>query len=356
MRILILTHAYSVHIERWLDGLRRRGHAVRALVREPAKAPDVIAPPAALARIAPLRQAWLATSFVSLLREFKPEMLHQHWFEVPRLSRLFPPALPLVISTWGADIIREWPAPELTAARQYATRAACVLGSSQFLADEAARVLDRPVERLYWGVDLRRFTPQPRPTHGFTVGFLKHLLPKYAPDVALVAFARVHAAMPDARLHFYGEGPMRERLIAQSRVLGVEDAVVFFGRIPYAQVPAALATFDVMVMPSRDRSETLGVAALEAQAMGVPVVASRIGGIPEAVRDGVGGLLVPPEDAQALADALLRLGRDPALRARLGTAGRAFVEEQFDWEVTLEGMNAIFERALAVAESGITHG
>jgi len=111
-------------------------------------------------------------------------------------------------------------------------------------------------------------------------------------------------------------------------------------------VPAAMAQCDIIVMPSRDASETLGIAALEAQAMGVPVIATEIGGIPEAVQDGVGGLLIPPGDAEALAAALLRLARDSALRARLGRQGRAFIAAHFDWERTLDAMEAVYRRVV----------
>lgn len=345
VRILILTHTYSVHIQRWHHGLQIRGHQVKVLVREGALAPDVSGPPAWAQRLAPVRKIWQLFAFFALLVTFRPQVLHQHWFEVPRLARFFPRRLPLVISVWGADIVREWREDERVAARRYAARATVVLGSSQFLADEATRFLARPVERLYWGVDLARFSPRPtEPREEFRIGFLKHLLPKYGPDVALRAFAQLVPDLPTASLHLYGDGDMRAELVADAERLGVSTAVHFHGKIPYDEVPDALAMFDVMVMPSRDASETLGVAALEAQAMGIPVVASDIGGVPEAVRDGDGGLLVPPNDPATLAEALRYLARHYDTRARLGRQGRAHVCAHFDWTHTLEEMDAVYRR------------
>lgn len=349
MRILIITHRYSVHIQRWQVGLSARGHRVAVLAREGDAAPWVYVPPAWLQRIAPLRQAWIVLSFLYLLLIFRPQVLHQHWFEVPRLAPLFPRRIPLVISTWGADIVRSWEQTEQEAARRYAARATVVLGSSQFLADAAATVLNRPVERLYWGVDLQQFFPRPAGAHdGFRIGFMKHLLPKYGPDVALSAFARLAPHVPTASLHLYGDGPMYHELVADTERLGLSSAVHFYGRIPYDEVPDAMAAFDVMVMPSRDPSETLGVAALEAQAMGIPVVATVIGGVPESVLHGEGGLLVPPDDPELLAEALQYLADRPEMRARLGEEGLARVRAQFDWSHTLDEMETVYHRVTGI--------
>lgn len=139
-------------------------------------------------------------------------------------------------------------------------------------------------------------------------------------DVLLAA-----AAHADARLHyaFCGTGSAEPALRAAAAPLG--DRVVFAGF--RTDVAACLAAADVAVLPSRH--EGLGVAALEAMAAGLPVVASRTGGLAEVVADGETGLLVPPEDAAALARALDRLAADAALRARFGGAGRARVRARY---------------------------
>jgi glycosyltransferase involved in cell wall biosynthesis len=114
----------------------------------------------------------------------------------------------------------------------------------------------------------------------------------------------------------------------------------------------AYAAADVLVLPSvldsRNDTEGLGVVLLEAMSYGVPVIASRIGGIPDIVGDGATGLLVPPGDAGALAAALERLAVDPSLRARLGSAGREHVRAQFSWDRIV----ARWEECYAAAMSG----
>jgi glycosyltransferase involved in cell wall biosynthesis len=141
-----------------------------------------------------------------------------------------------------------------------------------------------------------------------------------------------------------GEGPERRRLERQAARLGLGERVRFLGEVPHEQVPEVLQQLDIFAMPST--YEGFGVAALEAEAMELPVVASSVHGIPDVVVDGETGLLVPPRDRQALASALDRLVADGDLRRRLGQAGRAFVAEHYSWEENTAQMEALYEAAL----------
>jgi phosphatidylinositol alpha-1,6-mannosyltransferase len=119
--------------------------------------------------------------------------------------------------------------------------------------------------------------------------------------------------------------------------LGVGDDVVFAGGVSFPSLPEHYAAGDVFAMPCRTRRggldvEGLGMVYLEASATGLPVVAGDSGGAPEAVREGETGYVVGGDDVQALTDRLVTLLRDDALRARMGTAGRAWVEKQWDWD------------------------
>ncbi|HEY6744543.1 MAG TPA: glycosyltransferase family 4 protein [Mycobacteriales bacterium] len=127
-----------------------------------------------------------------------------------------------------------------------------------------------------------------------------------------------------------GDGPERGALERLAAGLGVADRVRVTGFLPHRAVPGLLAGAEVAVLPSR--YEELGTALVEAMAAGRPVVASRVGGIPELVRDGVDGLLVPPGDPVALAAAIGRVLADPAVAAGLGASGRARVAGH-DWGI-----------------------
>jgi glycosyltransferase involved in cell wall biosynthesis len=139
-----------------------------------------------------------------------------------------------------------------------------------------------------------------------------------------------------------GDGPQRLLLEALARHAGVDAQVRFLGRRP--DVPDLLGACDIVVIPSR--REGLGVAALEAMAAGRPVIASAVGGLAEAIVDRRTGLLVPPEDPPALANALAELLHDPALRDTLGRAGRRRVAESFSAEQMVEAYVRLYERVL----------
>lgn len=142
---------------------------------------------------------------------------------------------------------------------------------------------------------------------------------------AMAALARTH---PEARLTLVGDGPGRAALEARAAELGLGTRVTFAGYRDQDGVAEALGGADIFVLPSF--AEGLPVVLMEALAARCAVVATRIAGIPELVRHGETGLLVPPGEAAALAEAVAQLLDDPALRARLAEAGRATVEAEFD--------------------------
>jgi colanic acid/amylovoran biosynthesis glycosyltransferase len=134
--------------------------------------------------------------------------------------------------------------------------------------------------------------------------------------------------------HFVGDGPDKDALIRTAAEIGIADKMVFHGQQKQAAVARLLQDTDVLVAPSvptRDgRREGIPVVLIEAMSSGVPVVASNISGIPELVIHGETGLLAPPRDVTALADALERYYHDPALRERMSRSGRNKVEDEFD--------------------------
>ena len=155
--------------------------------------------------------------------------------------------------------------------------------------------------------------------------------------VLLAAAAGLASAAPRLRYVFCGEGRQAKALAGAAAALDGAARLVGFRR----DVAACLAAADIVALPSFQ--EGLGVAALEAMAAGRPVVASRVGGLAEAVVHEETGLLVPPGDPTALAAALARLARDPDLRARLGAAGRARVLARYTATRMAEGTLACYE-------------
>ena len=145
-------------------------------------------------------------------------------------------------------------------------------------------------------------------------------------DIALRAFARLHEQMPNARLVLAGDGPMKPAMQALGEELGISGALRWLGHRD--DIADLMAMADVSLMTSR--SEGIPQALTQSLAMGLPVVATAVGGVPEIVRDGETGLLVPAGDQAAIVRALAAVAHDPALGRRLGQRGRDFVRADFD--------------------------
>jgi phosphatidyl-myo-inositol dimannoside synthase len=154
-------------------------------------------------------------------------------------------------------------------------------------------------------------------------------------DTALKALARLAVRYPDLGYAVVGTGEELDALEEEARELGVADRVRFLTDVPDRDLPALYNVAEVYLGVSRlmeQRVEGFGISIAEASACGVPVVAGRSGGIPEAVRDGETGFLVEAERADAVAEAVGRLLEDRELRARLGAAGRTAVETYYNWD------------------------
>lgn len=185
------------------------------------------------------------------------------------------------------------------------------------------------------GVDLARFRPGAPAGNG--VVWVGLMAPVKRLDVLLDALA----LLPGTRAVVAGDGPMRPMAEERARLLG--DRVALPG---FVADPASLVAGAGVVVLTSD-AENCPLVVLQALASGVPVVATRVGGVPEIVRDGVDGLLVPPGDPAAVAEAVGTLLDDPARRARMGAAARARAEEAFGIERCADGLLATYERVLA---------
>jgi glycosyltransferase involved in cell wall biosynthesis len=216
----------------------------------------------------------------------------------------------------------------------------------------AFRFLRRPpVETLYHGLDPTSIPAEEDPGRfreelGIAdgvplVGTVGNFTAKKAHRRLIEAAAQIRAKVPEVKVVLVGHGPLEGSLREQVRASGLEETVVFAGYREDA--PRVAAAFDVFVLSSE--YEGLPLALLEAMARARPVVATRAGGIPEVVEDGTTALLVPPEDPPAIADAVVKLLADPALRLRLGEGARERAA-LFDIRNAVRRMEQIYERLL----------
>jgi glycosyltransferase involved in cell wall biosynthesis len=176
------------------------------------------------------------------------------------------------------------------------------------------------------------------PPHAYVVAGVGRFVAIKGFDLLVAALADVVARVPDARVLLIGEGGEGAALQAQARALGVGDRLHITSTT--TDVIGLLAAADVLAAPSRN--EGMGRVLVEAMALGLPVVGTRVGGIPDVIVDGECGLLVPPEDPAALADALAELGLDAARRAKLGDGARPRAEA-FSTTVAAAAMRDIYD-------------
>ena len=356
MRLLIVSGARMVHTRRWAQALAARGHEVYILSESLDPVPGT-------------RLIWFKTprwgfhypqrwfgryrAYVrDVVRYVRPDLVHIHYLSPYYFHPKDLLGAPLVISVWGNDVVVEDEGGEDDAVRllEAADR---ITATTHFLAGACSRYAGIPEDGIVvipFGVEVERFEEarrrRPPGTGVLRIGFVKHLLPKYGPEYLLRAVPRMTERFPTVKVVMVGGGYLEDDLRKLSVDLGIADRVEWVGRVPYERIPDIQAGLDVFVMPSVCR-ESFGVSAIEAQAAGVPVVASDFPGVREAVQDGVGGILVQPRDSGAIAEAVSRLLADPELRRSMGAAGNRYVRERFVWDDNVTAMEALYRRVLA---------
>lgn len=163
-------------------------------------------------------------------------------------------------------------------------------------------------------------------------------------DILIRAFSILRERNPELDLVLAGDGNQYADCVSLARTLGISDSVRFLGMVKPSQIPALLAGCEVFVLASR--REPFGIAVLEAMAAQKPVVASRVGGLPEIITHMENGLLVEPESPEALAEAIQLLLDDPELGRRLADNGYQTVREKWTWERVVESYIAEYGWAL----------
>ncbi len=171
--------------------------------------------------------------------------------------------------------------------------------------------------------------------------FVGNIHPYKGTDVLIKAMPKIVKHVPDTELVFVGKGVMKNALEMLSKRLGVENYVKFAGFVEDGLKPFYYNAADVFCLPSTMSTESFGIVNLEAMACGVPIVASKVGGIPDVVKDGENGLLVPPKDSEALADAIIYLLKNEDVREKMGKNGRKKVED-YPWERIAEETEKVY--------------
>jgi glycosyltransferase involved in cell wall biosynthesis len=299
-----------------------------------------------------------------LIKRLGPDLLHAHfaypegWAAYLAKVRL-KQRIPLVVTLHGYDILIE---PSVgygirlskhheTLVKKVLKAADAVIVASRAVFNETASLV-KDMGKIHLvpnGVDIKRFNPKLNGNiirKWFTIEdkqvifALRHHRAVYGVSYLLLAAKLILDKRKDAAFIIGGDGPLLDYHKMLTRRLGISSCVFFTGRIPREEVPLYYAASDVVVVPSLQ--EAWGLVATEAMACGKPVVASRVGGLPDQVIDGYNGFLVPPRDPRALADRILYLLENPSEARRMGLNGRRLAEERFDIEKRIDNIVKLY--------------
>ncbi len=354
IRVVMFGWAQSVHVRRWVTGLRDRGFSIKliSLGGSPIDGVETVTFPYGSKYRYLLTMAKAARE----ARAFKPDLVHVHYAGGYGLWGLRTGHRPIIVSVWGSDLnemSERWYTRKLLL--RILNCATWVTTTSDYLRRGVIALAPEIASRLTtlpFGVTVPSETTPFPTTPPVKLCFVKLHLAVYGPDLLIAALAAAVKVNPDLQLSIAGEGPMTPVLNALIADLRLQKQVKMVGYIENQNVYEFIRQHHIMMMPSL--SEGFGVAALEASACGRPVIASNVGGVPEVVKDGVTGLLVPPGNVAALADAINRLARDQSRMEQMGKAGHEFVSANYDWNRSLDQMSELYRRIVYESRKNTT--
>ncbi|SIS42896.1 glycosyltransferase family 4 protein [Neptunomonas antarctica] len=208
---------------------------------------------------------------------------------------------------------------------------------------EATRVVGftKPVDFIPNGVDVARFTPSPiRPDRPVTILLARRLVDKNGVTVYAEAVSALKGL--DVQLIFAGNGPERVKVERILKSNGMFDKSTFLGDVSNQDMPDVYRSADISVLPSF--MEATSITGLESMACGLPLIGTRVGGIPTLITEGETGLMVPPGDPDALGEALVFLANNPLLQKEMGLKARKKAEQQFSWLHIAERTVAVYQQ------------
>lgn len=353
-RLLLLANASSIHTFRWVTAIAAQGHEVHLASSEPLL--DKVDGNFTFHRLPYATNfKYFATVPIvrRLVRVIKPDLFHAHYASGYGTTAAFVNFHPTLLSIWGGDVF-DFPRRSFlhrTLLKFNLERTDVLLSTSHVMARETSQYTVKPITVIPFGIDLHRFKPQKVTSlfqpHEIVIGTIKSLEEWYGIHYLLGAFKLLKERYPQKclKLLIVGEGTQEAELKALAHRLDIERETVFTGKVTYVEVPRYHNMLDIFVAVSI--RESFGVAAVEASACGKPVVVSNVDGLPEVVENGVTGLIVPPHDPIATANAIEQLIAAPESRVWMGTAGIERVRRLYNWETNVAMMLQIYQGLLS---------
>jgi len=288
------------------------------------------------------------------IRLFKPDILHAHYISGYGTLGALSGFHPFVASVWGSDIF-DFPHKSFLHKKLIEfnlKKADKILSTSHIMAIEIKKYTPKEVTVTPFGIDMDKFRPMSVESlfreKDIVIGTIKALDEKYGIEYLLKSFAilRDKYSNLSLKLLIVGEGKDEEILQNLSKRLCIEKETIFTGKIDFNEVPKYHNMLDIFVSVSTLDSESFGVAIIEAGACEKPVVVSNVGGLPEVVKDGVTGLIVPSKDEEKTAEAIEKLILNKTIRDEMGKSARKRVQKLFNWNNNVTQMIEIYKEIL----------
>ncbi len=363
MKILFLSAANNIHTVRWVNALIQRGHhVVLATNANHFSGADRID---SKVKIVPLKYSGTLGYYLNavqlnrLYRTFKPDIVNAHYASGYGTLARMAKVRPLVLSVWGSDVY-DFPYQSDLKMRiikknlRYADQLA---STSHSMARQVEKLLGEKIdiEITPFGVDTDLFKPivDIEKSSTFVFGTVKALKPKYGIEYIIRGFGLLLTKLSETNptinlpiLRIYGKGELEGELKELCAKLGIEKQVSFEGYIQNTLVAKAINEMDVFCLASVLDSESFGVAAVEAMACEVPVIATQVSGFEEVIEDQVTGILVPIKDENMIADKMLYCFQNPSRRIEMGKNGRKRVLAMYDWHQNVTMMEEVYQKTI----------
>lgn len=360
MKICYLSDANSIHTKKWCNFFVSKGYEVHVISLNYGEIKGVTIHSCNM-ELNKIRNGNLLNKISYLtnikkikkfIKEIKPDILHAHYATSYGLLGALSGFKPYVLSVWGSDV---YDFPKGSAIKKKIleynlSKADLLLSTSKVMAEETRKYTDKNIEITPFGVDINLFKPSldkfRKDKEKVIVGTVKTLEPKYGIEYLIRAFSIVRKNHENLYLEIAGEGSQKKYLLDLCDELKITPYVKFLGFLDQSTVVEAFNRFDIAVFPSILDSESFGVAAVEAQACGTPVIVSNVGGLPEATSPNVSSLVVEKKDVNGIATAMEGLVSNIDLRIKMGINGREFVVQNYNVEDNFNKVHKIYKSIL----------
>jgi len=288
----------------------------------------------------------------ALIKDIKPDILHAHYASSYGLLGAITNQHPYIISVWGSDIY-DFPikSPIHKFIIKYnLKRADYILSTSNVMKIETQKYTNKDIQVTPFGVDINKFIPNKTEKEEIVIGTIKTLEEKYGIEYLIKAFKTVKERNIDLKLKLRigGKGSQEDYLKELVKEFSMDKEVTFLGFMKPKDVIKEFQNFDLAVFPSTLDSESFGVAAVEAEACGTPVVVTDVGGLMESTKPNVTSLVAKKKSVEDLAEKIEMLIKNKELRVKMGNDARKFVEKNYSLEENFNDVDKIYKNIIKI--------